>query len=224
MRKHHKVDAFARMKESARLCWTKPDFSAEALLEIVVGNGSLAAEGTVLLHSVSSRLHAFLTDNEEKFFEDHLESDFLEGRALNYIATERGLSRKKLYLAFLKRWNLSMQGGEETCVRVSWARPPMKDCQIDLDALVFIARIGTSAVLMKWNAAWRFETRLTAGSEPMMKIDEDFAEKEGTLLLPENEDVNEALYKMLHVGWRENFEEMESALISAYKVNLHVIE
>ena len=220
-----KADAFARMKESARLCWTKPDFSVESVLEIVAGNGSLTAEGTVILHSVSSRLHAFLADNEEKLFEGYLEIDFLEGRVLNYIATERGLSRKKLYLAFLKRWNLSMHGGKETCVRVSWAKPSLEVCQDDLDELAIIARIGTSsAVLMKLNEAWRYKTHLTAGGEPMIKIDEDFAEKEGALSLPENEDVNGALYKMLHEDWVENFNEMESALKSAYKVNLHVID
>ena len=215
--KRRKVDAFARMKESAQLCWTKPEFSAESLLEIVVGNGALPAEGTVILHSVSSRLHAFITNHDERLFERYLESDFAEGHVLNYIATDRGLPRKKLYLAFLKRWNLSMHGDEETCVRVSWVRSSLEDCQVDLDALVFIARIGPSSVLMEWNEAWCYKSR---GSEPMMKIDGEFA----WLFLPENRDVNEALYKMLHEDWRSNFKEMERALKNAYTVNLHVID
>ena len=55
-----------------------------------------------------------LNMHEEFLFEHLLNHDFLEGKVLNYVAKRDNLSRKKLYLAFHKRWSLPEQGDDKT--------------------------------------------------------------------------------------------------------------
>jgi len=66
----------------------------------------LPAKDVLSLHSVDKACHNLLSKHEDVLFEEFLRRDFAEGNVLAYIANERRVSKKYLYLAFLNRRSL----------------------------------------------------------------------------------------------------------------------
>lgn len=77
------------------------------------------------LHSVNKACHNLLSAREDVLFEEFLRRDFEEGNILSYVANERKLCKKKLYLSFLHRVSLPKQvvdnGGKR--IVIPWRRP-----------------------------------------------------------------------------------------------------
>ena len=87
----------------------------------------LSAKDIIGLHTTNRGWHNILAKHEESFFQDHLKRDFVEGTVLSYVANQRNVPCKKVYLAFLKRWSLPKAEcdgvGEERRVSIPWTRP-----------------------------------------------------------------------------------------------------
>lgn len=128
----------------------------------------LEAKVCAELHEVNSEWHHFLIENEDKLFASYLVNDFAEGQVLQYVANQRNLSYKKLYMAFLKRWCLHKQG-KGTRISVSyrgssgWLFPNNDNTEFSkqingaTSQFVFIARHGsygkdsTACALLEWD-------------------------------------------------------------------------
>ena len=120
----------------------------------------LSAQDVLSLHNVNRSWHNVLNNHEELLFEHLLCHDFVEGEVLNYVAKRDNLSRKKLHLAFHKRWSLPKQGDEKTRICITWTRPDIPQNvyagKSGINSLVFIARVGdenasNSCALLEWN-------------------------------------------------------------------------
>ena len=83
----------------------------------------LPAKDVLGLHSVDKACHNLISKHEDVLFEDFLRSDFVEGKILVYIAEERELDYKRLYLAFLHRYNLPKQTADVPLITIPH-RPP----------------------------------------------------------------------------------------------------
>ena len=110
------------------------------------------------LHSVNKACHNLISAREDVLFDEFLRRDFDEGNILSYVANERKLCRKKLYLAFLHRVSLPkhvVDNGDKR-ITIPWRRPaqPQLETEVETDenyelenedvaSLVFIARIGS---------------------------------------------------------------------------------
>ena len=66
----------------------------------------LSVKDTLSFDSVNLASHKLISNQEDRLFKYFLCRDFAEGRVLSYIAQERKLSYKRLYLAFLHRFSL----------------------------------------------------------------------------------------------------------------------
>lgn len=119
----------------------------------------------ISLQSVSNGWNNTLTKHEETLYENCLLSDFVEGSVLAYVAKERSISYKQLYIAFFKRWKLP-EKGRDARVCIPWRKIYTPDPSLlhegkvlvekDSTSLVFIARVGCiedskSCALMSWN-------------------------------------------------------------------------
>ena len=142
-----------------------------------------------------------LNMHEEFLFEHLLNHDFLEGKVLNYVAKRDNLSRKKLYLAFHKRWSLPEQGDDKTRICMTWTRPDddANDENYnnvdDVTSLVFISRVGdatalNSCALLTWNPEYDSTNRFS--NEDQVTIDKTWRESTGGISLDQNWEANGA--------------------------------
>ena len=91
----------------------------------------LPAKDVLGMHIVNQACHNLISKREDVLFEDFIRRDFAEGNVLAYIANERRVSKKYLYLAFLNRRSLPKLEVDGTCgphgytkrVCVDWQRP-----------------------------------------------------------------------------------------------------
>ena len=140
------------------------------------------------LHEVSSEWHHFLIEIEEKLFASYLANDFAEGQVLQYVANQRNLSFKKLYMAFLKRWCLHKQGKgaisvsyRGSCGRLFPNTKFPENINVATSQFVFIARHGsygkdpTACALLEWDP----EVELTKGR---LRIDEKWTNETGGMV------------------------------------------
>jgi len=183
----------------------------------------LPIEDMISLQSVSNGWNNILTKHEETLYENYLQSDFVEGSVLAYVARERSLSYKQLYIAFFKRWKLEEKGGTRLCI--PWRRPAtprqwgifeprsvsetktlvlQQQMDKDVTSLVFIARVGkidnpeSCAALMGWNPnPSNSFPESEASDRNHLLIDSVWKEAVGGLVIPENEE--EMDYLTLHV-------------------------
>ena len=159
----------------------------------------LSAEEKLSLHGMNRGLHSALSKHEEALFESFLERDFAEGEVLSHVAKARDLSRKRLYLAFYKRWSLPEQGDENTRVEVTWSRPERSPRQTnenvangnieDASSLVFIARIGnidydpdSCCALLGWNPDYDIKRQLGPDNSQLI-INKRWSDQTGGLIL-----------------------------------------
>ena len=84
----------------------------------------LSAKDLLSLGSVNSTCRNLISGHSNELFEYVLRTDFTEGHILAYIAKERKISFKKLYLAFQHRFSLQKQVVEDgERIRIPWRRP-----------------------------------------------------------------------------------------------------
>jgi len=75
----------------------------------------LPAKDVLGLHTVNKACHNLISKREDVLFEEFLRRDFAEGNVLAYVAKERELNYKRLYLAFLHKCTLSKVEIDGTC-------------------------------------------------------------------------------------------------------------
>ena len=114
------------------------------------------------LHVVCHAWHQLLVENENALFGSYLQNHFEEGAVLCYVASQRNLSCKKLYLAFLKRWEFCMED-HNSAITVDWRgdyvdlfpNATLPENINDATSLVFFARHGekdpTGCALLEFN-------------------------------------------------------------------------
>ena len=202
------------------------DFHSDnATLTSILGNNEdvgvnilsfLEAKVCAGLHEVSSEWHHFLIEIEEKLFASYLVNDFAEGQVLQYVANQRNLSFKKLYMAFLKRWCLHKQGKgaisvsyRGSCGRLFPNTEFPKNINAATSQFVFIARHGsygkdpTACALLEWDP----ECELTKGR---LRINEKWTDETGGMATAKFCD--------------DIFFEREDMAIESAKLTLHVLD
>ena len=93
----------------------------------------LPAKDILGLHSVDKACHNLISKREDLLFEDFLRRDFVEGKILVYIAEERELDYKRLYLAFLHRYNLPKQTADDPLITIPHCTPTQIETKDETD-------------------------------------------------------------------------------------------
>ena len=126
----------------------------------------LPAKDTLTLQTVNRPFRRFLTDHEDALFKKFLGTDYHEGGSLikaveNHSNTSANngddantsrpstLTFKRLYLAFQKRYRLDRTPENHVGVPLT-TQLYSPESKLDVDKLVFIARVGTHSATMKW--------------------------------------------------------------------------
>ena len=186
----------------------------------------LSAQDVLSLHNVNRSWHNVLNMHEELLFEHLLSVDFVEGEVLNYVAKRDNLSRKKLHLAFHKRWSLPKQGDEKTRICITWTRPDIPQNvyagKSGINSLVFIARVGdenasNSCALLEWNNPDYDSERRQQRNNEQLIIDTRWRDDTGGITLAQNQEANE--------HWESgDWAEMDDALKISHTLTLHAVD
>ncbi|KAL9180679.1 hypothetical protein ACHAXT_011132 [Thalassiosira profunda] len=168
-------------------------------------------------------------------FHNHLKEDFVEGVVLARVAMRHAVSRRRLYVAFRRRWRLPKEGGERVCI--PWQRPRAQTNE-DVSSLIFIGRVGKddnpeTCALMRWIERDHSPEKNRLGDQKLeigFLLEEDAPEEDWEALEEEygGFDVphNERLIDLLDEedrddDWHREFcEEMNKT----HGISLHVID
>ncbi|KAL7534627.1 hypothetical protein ACHAWF_004894 [Thalassiosira exigua] len=192
----------------------------------------LTSRETLDLFAVSRGWRDVLARHEDGLFEIHLKRDFVEGAVLCYVAEEREVRRKQLYLGFLKRWSLAAQGDESERVCVTWTRPVSLLPDVDYDSpernedvrsLAFVARVGStndpnSCALLRWDPD--FDSSSNVGG---LSVDARWSETTGGLTVGQNLDANQLLLDD-DFDVEEDLLDLEDKLAGSHTLTLHAID
>lgn len=198
----------------------------------------LCANDVLSLHRMNRFWHDVLAKNEQSLFGNFLQRDFAEGDVLSYVAGERGLCHKRLYFAFLKKWSMPRQvGDEEPSDCITWIRPDISETKEpnavfnnkDVSSLVFIARVGgegyfySSCALLQWNSDYNVKKR-HQNRYGQLIIDKSWSEHTEGLLLPQNWEANQYLADYEDLEGLEVEELVGDELVYSHRLTLHVLD